>query len=864
MSIIETIRPYVDAGFAVHWLKAQSKAPVEGGWSEAAVASFAQLQAKYSDGLNVGVRLGEPSKVGGGYLLVIDLDIRIDDLVDEAHSRLEQLFPGYDKLPYVISGSGGESRHYYFISDKPFRSKKLALSEGYEMVYDPKKGRPVKKHNWEIELFGTGKQVAMPPSIHPDTGAEYVWGREFDLDLIDLGVVPSIPSSLLSGIAGASDGAATGSVDDRPPLELTIKEAQRYLSNLPLDEWCIDRDGWYQVGMALHHEFAGRGLEGEAFALWCEFSGQSDKFDINDARRVWRSFKDSKSRNIRMATIVQASRQARFETLFEDVIEGQDGFAEPDKSAESKAAPPEASGPASSIDDLLGGTSDDDDDLIERVKPGGASGDGPPPTDDLDDLIEKKKPTMSASEWMAKLDYNDDGGIRPTLPNIRLIVAHDIRIRGVIAYNEFSEGLVRMGNPGKLVKKRESEQGTKQLGGQIWDRRDLVNGDLWKDVHDHAVRDLIETPGRMGGYGVKVSDRDLMAAISMAGSDNLFHPVREYLDKLEWDGKPRLDTLFIRYFHAPDNKYTRNVAKMMMTGGVTRIYEPGHKFDYAVILEGMQGKRKTTFIETLARHWFGELASEFDNTNKMIESMQNAWIIEIPELSGFSKGDVQSIKAFISRRTDRARLAWAKRAQDYHRQCIFIGSTNDAKYLRDDTGGRRFWPIECLLPLEENIDIEALREEVDQIWAEAKHHYLELRKAQPNGPLPLYLADQEANAEAERLQESRRIETVEDVMAGQITGWLDQPIVPDDGFGSEEKVRRNATCLKQVWVEALGNDPRSFNAQAAQTVGRAMRLVKDWDSRSSRQRYFGKYGKQRAYFRSDQRNELIAGADMIF
>ena len=847
MSIITQIKPLVEAGFSIHWLKPQSKAPVESAWSTIARKTYPELQRDYRPDNNVGVRLGEWSKVGGGYLHVIDLDVTKEDLVDEAHARLEQLFPGYTKLPYVISGSGGESRHYYFITERPFASKKLAVSSGHDMVFDKTKGRPVKRNDWEIELFGTGKQVALPPSVHPDTGAEYVWGREFDFDMLDLGVVPSYPADLLEGIEGVRDASGTDEVDGRPPLGLTIKQAEQHLEALPLAEWCEDRDGWYQVGMALHHEFANRGLGGEAFELWCKFSGQSEKFDLNNARTVWKSFKDSKSRNIRMATVVQAARHARFEEKFGAVIDGNDGFDEPE-SAESKPAAPDKAGPATGLDDLLG---------TPAPKPAEPTSD---PLDDLDDLVAKKSADTNPIAWMEKLDYTDDGGIRPTLPNIRLIVANDIRSKGVVAYNQFSEGLVRMGVPGKLRKKRDGPQGTKQLDGDIWKHKDTVNGDLWRDVHDHAIRDLIETPGRMGGYSVKVSDRDLSAAISMAANDRLFHPVRDYLDKLEWDGKPRLDSLFVRYFGAPDTAYSRSVARMMMTGGVTRIYEPGHKFDYAVILEGMQGKRKTTFIETLARNWFGELASEFDNTNKMIESMQNAWIIEIPELSGFSKHDVQAIKAFISRRVDRARLAWAKRPQDYHRQCIFIGSTNDAKYLRDETGGRRFWPIECLLDESENIDIEGLREEVDQLWAEAKASYLEMRAKQPHGPLPLYLSDDEAAIEAERLQESRRVETVEDSMAGQIGAWLDTPISRDDGFGSDEKVVRNMTCLKLVWIEALGNDPRSFNAQAAQVTGRAMKLVKGWDSRAVRVRDFGqKYGRQRAYFRRGVENCISLG-----
>jgi len=841
MTIIEQIRPLVEAGFSLHWLRSRSKAPVDKGWSTVAFKTMSDLTASWSDGLNVGVRLGEYSKVGGLYLHAIDLDVRVDDLVDDALDRLAAIIPDYQSLPFVLSGSGGESRHFYFLCERPFHSRKLARSPGFSMVMDPTKGRPVKKHDWEIELFGTGKQVAMPPSVHPDTGAEYAWGRPFDLDLIDLGLAPTVSAYIIETIAGVPVDPAAGDTDERPPLGLSIAEARGHVMALPTDEWCIDRDGWFRTGMALHHEFADRGLAGEAFELWCEFSGQSDKFDINDAQRVWKSFKDTKRQNIRMASVVQAAKYARFEAAFGE-IDG-DGFDDVEGCRADEGNHPET-----------GGNSD-----VE----GGRADEGNHPADDLDDLVEKR-PASNNADWWKYFDLNQEGAIRPTLPNVRLIVANDVRMKGVMGYNQFSEGIVRTGTPDKLVKKREPELGTKQLTGDIWDRRDTVNGDLWRDAHDHAVRDLIETPKIMGGYGIKVSDRDLGAALSLAANENLFHPVRQFLDNLEWDGQPRIESLFVRYFGAPDTAYTRGVARNMLVGGVARIYEPGHKFDYAVILEGMQGKRKTTFIETLAMNWFGELASEFDNTNKMIESMQNAWIIEIPELSGFSKHDVQAIKAFISRRVDRARLAWAKRAQDYHRQCIFIGSTNDAKYLRDDTGGRRFWPIECLLDESESIDIEALKDEVVQIWAEARAVYLQMRVDQPHGWLPLYLSDPEASAEAERLQESRRVETIEDVMAGQVAAWLEMPIARGDGFGSDEKVLRNATCSKQVWVEALGNDGRSFNAQAAQTVGRAMRKVKGWDSRGGRTRSFGNYGKQRGYFRKSEVPKLEAGGEMIF
>jgi hypothetical protein len=154
----------------------------------------------------------------------------------------------------------------------------------------------------------------------------------------------------------------------------------------------------------------------------------------------------------------------------------------------------------------------------------------------------------------------------------------------------------------------------------------------------------------------------------------------------------------------------------MMVGAVTRIFEPGHKFDFAVILEGLQGKRKSTFIRPrppLVRRTRRRLP----RPKQMIELMQGAWIMEIPELSGFSRADVRAIKAFISRQKDRARLAYARRAGEFPRQCIFIGSTNDREYLKDDTGGRRFWPMLCTRRRDRHRPPGTAN--VDQLWAEA-------------------------------------------------------------------------------------------------------------------------------------------------
>jgi predicted P-loop ATPase len=856
MSVIDAIRPLVEAGFSVHWLREQSKAPLEDSWSSIPRKTIDQLVASYRGGLNVGVRLGEWSQVDGGYLHVIDLDVRRDDLAAEALARLASLLPSYGTLPFVISGSGGASRHFYFITDKPFASRKLARSEGFEMVFDPKKGRPVKKHNWEIELFGTGKQVAMPPSIHPDTGAEYAWGREFDWSLIDLGISPSIPSAQIEAIPGVAEATATGSVDERPPLGLTIDEAQDYLDSLPLAEWCIDRDGWYQVGMALHHEFAGRGLGGEAFQLWCQFSAQSDKFDVNDARRVWVSFKDSKSRNIRMATIVQASRQARFERQFGELADAGDGFDEAPKSASLPAAPAKASGAALEIDDLLGGGGDDLDDLVEKVKEGDEpSEDGAVP-DLYDDLVEKKS---SDVEWMQMLDYSDEGGVRNTFANIHLIIENDIRTKGLFERNMLLNGDVFRRAPREFKKKRESKGGTHQITGPAWQVRNPISGELVLDVHVAMVRELLTAPGRRGGWGLgKPASTDVREAIEIIARKNAFHPIRDYLDRLQWDGKKRVESLFVEYLGAEDNAYHRETARLTMLAAVTRAFEPGHKFDYVPVIEGGQGVRKSTFIEALAVQpdWFGELSSDFGDIARMVESMQGRWIMELAEMSGMNRSDVNDIKKFVTQTEDRVRLAYERSAANYPRQSIIMGSTNDDAYLRDDTGGRRFWPIRCQVSeIGGSIPIEKLQRNLEQMWAEAVAIYREMRKSQPHGTLPLYLADEAVRRHAERLQATRRIGNVWDDWAAQIDEWADTPVPQGDGFDqSEAKEPRHRLCALEIWTECLGFTGKPTQ-QDSQYIGNAMKLLAGkWD-RSERITYptdskaAKKYGRPRGWVR---------------
>jgi predicted P-loop ATPase len=320
---------------------------------------------------------------------------------------------------------------------------------------------------------------------------------------------------------------------------------------------------------------------------------------------------------------------------------------------------------------------------------------------------------------------------------------------------------------------------------------------------------------------------------------------------VKWDGVCRAETLFVDYLGCDDNDYNRQAALMTLVGAVARVMRPGHKFDFVPILEGVQGKGKSTFIEILALNWYNELTGDISEPKQMVELMQGSWILELGELSSMARAEVNDLKAFVSRKEDKVRLAWEKRAKDFPRQCIFIGSTNDREYLRDMTGGRRFWPIVCKLLGQ--IDNPRLRREVMQIWAEALVIYQGLSAKHGSGELPLHLTD-EAASMALVMQESRRVETSEEMLAGQIYAWLESPIGTDERFDDLDadapKAYRPETCIAQIWQEMLGRDGSVPHTEAMK-IGKAM-LIVGW------QRTEGpvigheinkKYGKCRVYLR---------------
>lgn len=812
--MIVDIRRFVDAGFALHWLKEREKRPVETAWPTKPFYSLRALQSKYQSGYNVGVRLGEFSRVGGLYLHVFDVDIRKPECASEAWRRLAEIFPDHpvEMLPCVRSGSCGESRHIYFLTDKPFQSKMLAHS-GAKFT-DPEGTEHL---TWEIELYGTGKQVVMPPSIHPDSGQPYVWLREFDFDMVALGMGPYIPAAVIEAAGADNEHVKGGDASySKEPTDLDDTEIRGRLNQLAEFRW-VSYEYWYQIGTALHHQYRG-GYEG--LEIWEEYSKTKPKYKPGLTRSKWKSFgRNQRIRPISFATIIAWADEDNRSTY------RYDAFDEEPEEGEPQSDP---------FDLLLGGNAEPQSD----------------PFDALEQAAKSADADSQGLHWTSLYDLNEKGVIKTTLHNFEFIVKNDVRLKGLPQLNSFTGEIVQRRPPGRKGHEREKQaKPIRQLDGPIWEVRDKRNGDIWSSVRDYAVRSILEAPRTQGGYGVRVTAQDLKSAIALSACENSFHPVREYLSSLKWDGIARVETLFIDYLGAEDNAYSRAVGRLMLIGAVTRVHEPGAKFDHAVILEGLQGKRKSSFIRALGKHWYSELEGNFHDAKEMVEKLQGAFVVEMPELSGFNRADVRSIKAFISRQTDRVRLAYEARATDFPRQSILIGTTNDSTYLKDETGGRRFWPVECRV---EQIDVEGFRRVVDQIWAEAMVLYRAMRSAQPKDDLPLYLEDPDAAAEASRLQESRRVETPDDAMAGRIAAWLDRP-VNDGGFEDEDDNGnveiRNFVCLAQIWAECAGNGAR-YDQVAAQMLGRAMRQVPGWTLSGRYMNFPQPYGRQRYYERS--------------
>jgi predicted P-loop ATPase len=295
------------------------------------------------------------------------------------------------------------------------------------------------------------------------------------------------------------------------------------------------------------------------------------------------------------------------------------------------------------------------------------------------------------ADWRTALITNDRGGVKAVLANAITALRSAPAWSGVLGFNDFTLTTVALRSPP-----------WKQTGS---------DGSEWTDHEDRLTADWLQH------HEILVSVEVAGQAVQAVARERRFHPVRDYLEGLEWDGAERIDCWLNNYLGVELNEYSSAVGARWLISAIARIYKPGVKADCCLILEGKQGTRKSTALKVLAGDWFTDEIAELGSKDAAMQT-RGVWIIEIAELDSMSKAEVGKIKGFMSRAVDRFRPPYGKRLVDSPRQCIFAGSVNHTTYLRDETGGRRFWPVTC-----GEIHIEELIRDRDQLWAEARERF---------------------------------------------------------------------------------------------------------------------------------------------
>jgi putative DNA primase/helicase len=291
---------------------------------------------------------------------------------------------------------------------------------------------------------------------------------------------------------------------------------------------------------------------------------------------------------------------------------------------------------------------------------------------------------------------------------------------------------------------------------------------------------------------------------------NSYHPVRDYLESLpDWDGKPRINSWLLDYcgvesIDSSPNQYAMEVGEKFLISAVARILDPGCKVDHMLVLEGPQGIGKSTAVRILAGEWFTDQLAELGSKDASMQ-LRGAWIIELSELGTLGRAETAREKAFISQQMERYRLPYGHRVVHMPRQCVFIGTTNADTWLKDETGGRRFWPVQC-----GQIDLSALQRDRDQLWAEALARYRDGVK--------WWLEDAGVIQQAIEEQRGRY---VEDVWQEKVTAYANEEAGRPTSAYPEG---RGSVSVPEILVR-LGVETAKQDQAAANRVARCLKVA---------------------------------------
>jgi len=431
--------------------------------------------------------------------------------------------------------------------------------------------------------------------------------------------------------------------------------------------------------------------------------------------------------------------------------------------------------------------------------------------------------------WQTMLELDKQGKVKDTMANIAAIVSHDENLKSIV-YNEFKGCIDVIGSlPWKQVKPGFNDS-------------DVANAKLYFE--------------RV--YGIWSPTKFKDALLAVVAAERIYHPIKDYFAGLTWDGVPRLDSLLIDYCGAEDTPYTRAVTRKTLCAAVARVYEPGRKFDSILVLSGPQGIGKSTFFAKLGGAWYSDSLAISDMKDKTAaEKLQGYWILELGELAGIKKVDVETVKSFVTRVDDKYRQAYGAVVESHPRSCIIVGTTNsESGFLRDITGNRRFWPVRVT---EHGPHHPWDLEDIDQVWAEAINAYKDGES--------LYLSGEVAQMAYAKQQEAMESDDRE----GLVQDYLDH-LLPENwdnmdlyqrrtflsGGEFEDTpavgtVRRERVCIMEIWCECFGKERQNLRKADSYELEGILNKVGGWEryngNASGKMRIPG-YGIQRAFIRN--------------
>lgn len=430
--------------------------------------------------------------------------------------------------------------------------------------------------------------------------------------------------------------------------------------------------------------------------------------------------------------------------------------------------------------------------------------------------------------WKKQLQYEKKSmELKNNLHNLMLILENDENLKGIV-FNQLADGM--------------------EIRGKVpWPHP----AKFWRDADDAQLICYVDA-----AYGT-FSARNYDIAVTKAVDDRSYHPIREFFETLPaWDGMERADTLLIDYLGAEDTPYVRAVTRKELCAAYCRVYHPGIKFDSMIVLNGDQGIGKSTLIAKLGGEWYSDSLNLSDMNDKTAaEKLQGYWIMEIGELAGMRKADLDKVKAFISRQDDKYRASFGRRVTPHPRQCVFFGTTNSQNgYLRDITGNRRYWNVKVpgngkYKPWDMDEDT------VKQVWAEVMVYAKAGEKLYLSPELEDY-AKEEQRAAMERDDREGLVQEYLDML---LPGNWDSMDVykrrdyvrdADDPMRPDGSIRRMEVSNMEIWCECFGKAKEDMKPSDSYAISAIMERIAGW-GKTGKAKILPIYGRQRIYKRDE-------------